>query len=100
MGSRENTAGIGRVSVPQIPCTMARSTLERPSVTMITEMIGSPISGRSTSRSSTMPRIAEKPKVSSSAAKVGACALEMARKTYAPSSRNSPCAKFRMPLDL
>ncbi len=67
---------------------------------MITEMIGSPMSGRSTRRSSTMPRTAEKAKVSSSAAPIGACALEIARKTYAPSSRNSPCAKFRMPLDL
>ncbi len=81
IGSSEKTDGSGRVSVPQIPCTMARSTLERPRVTMITEMIGSPMSGRSTRRSSTRPRMAENAKVSSSAAPIGACALEMARKT-------------------
>jgi len=68
---------------------------------MITEMIGSPISGRSTTRSSARPRRVAKRKVRRSAGKTGTLTSEVeARKTYAPSRRNSPCAKLRIPLDL
>jgi len=59
-----------RVGAPD-PCTIARRMLERPSVTMITEMIGSPISGRSTARSRASPSKVENAKVSSSAGTTG-----------------------------
>ena len=88
------------MSVPQAPSTIARSTLERPSVTMITEMIGSPIIGRRISRSIARPRMIEKTIVSATAHGHGACACTIAQKTYAPRSRNSPWAKFSTPLDL
>ena len=100
-GSGGSTLGKGRVSVPQMPCTIALSTLESPSVTMITEMIGSPMSGRRTTRSSAIPSPMEKARVSKKAAANGTRQRVMtSRQTYAPSRRNSPCAKLRMPLAL
>ena len=84
-----------------MPKTMARRMLERPSVTMMTEMIGSPIIGRRTSRSMARPSSTEKTTVRASAQGSGTCTFStIAQKTYAPRSRNSPWAKFRMPLDL
>ena len=61
---------------------MARRMLESPSVTMMTEMIGSPMSGRSTTLSRASPSSVAKAKVKSSAGITGtfACAT-MARKT-------------------
>jgi hypothetical protein len=47
--------------------TAARSTIERPIVTMITAMIGWPIIGRSATRSTTRPSRAENASVSKNA---------------------------------
>ncbi len=65
------TGGYGMVSVPQIPCTTAFSTEASPRVSMITEMTGSPIIGRSSTRSIRMPSTAENTRVSTKAAQNG-----------------------------
>ena len=59
--------GKARGWLPQMVLTMARSRLLRPMVTMMTEMMGSPMSGRSTRRSTTTPRAMETSRVSTSA---------------------------------
>jgi len=70
-GSCGSTSGKTRMSVPQNSCTRALSTVESPIVTMITLMMGSPIMGRSTSRSMARPRTTEKPRVIRNAARKG-----------------------------
>jgi hypothetical protein len=52
LGKKEGKA---RPVVPQIALTKAVSTLARPIVTMITDMMGSPIIGRKIKRSTTTP---------------------------------------------
>src|SRR5262249_40372049 len=54
-GCWENRTGNGRVSLPQVMFRRPRITLATPKVTMMTEMIGSPMSGRRTPRSMTSP---------------------------------------------
>jgi len=59
-----STSGKTSICVPQNSCTTERSTVDRPMVTMITLMIGSPMSGRRTTRSMARPSSTEKPSVS------------------------------------
>ena len=54
-GAEENSAGKGRVSLPHTMFRTPRITLAKPNVTMMTEMIGCPMSGRSTPRSMMRP---------------------------------------------
>ena len=70
-GSAGKMFGKGRSSVPQMPCTTALSSEERPSVTMMSEMTGSPIMGRRMSRSVRMPSSAEKTSVRTNDQKKG-----------------------------
>jgi hypothetical protein len=63
--------GKGRSSVLQMNCTTALRIAESPSVTMISEITGSPIMGRSTSRSVRIPSAAEKTRVSRKATAKG-----------------------------
>ena len=63
-GCWENSTGKGRVSLPQVMLSTPRMTLANPNVTMITEMMGSPMRGRSTPRSMTSPSRTATPRVS------------------------------------
>ena len=60
-------AGAASGAVPQIAPMSARSSAARPIVTMIIEMAGRPISGRSTSRSISIPPTAASATVSTTA---------------------------------
>jgi hypothetical protein len=55
-GTEENSAGNGRVSLPQTILRTPRITLAKPNVTMMTEIRGCPIRGRKTPRSMIRPR--------------------------------------------
>ena len=57
--------------MPQMPWMMALRSEESPSVTMMSEMTGSPIMGRRMSRSVRMPSSAEKTRVRRKAQKKG-----------------------------
>ena len=76
-GSEENSAGNGRVSLPHVMLSTPRTTLAKPKVTMMTEMIGSPMSGRSTPRSMTSPSRIATTSVSGSATARGSFMLRM-----------------------
>ena len=59
------------VSVPQMPCTIAFSTEARPSVSMMTEITGSPIIRRSRTRSISTPSVPKNASVRMNAAHSG-----------------------------
>ena len=68
----------------------------RPIVTMITEMIGSPISGLRISRSTKIPRIMAATRVRKRAKEKGALIwVRTVKQTKAPNVMNSPMAKLR-----
>ena len=68
---------------------------------MITEMIGSPISGLSTMTCNATPNTAMNASVSGKPSQNGTCQLVSShQQVQAPISRNSPCAKFTICVDL
>ena len=72
-----------------------------PRVTMIMDMIGSPINGRSTRRSTTRPSKTEKTMVMiKEAKKLSPKSSVIERQMYAPTIMNSPWARLRIDVDL
>src|SRR5690606_4604113 len=97
----ENTSGNGAVQTPNIHFIIAWKKIDRPIVTMITEMIGSPIIGLSTSICSNTPNAVMKASVSGKPSQNGTFMLVSShQQVQAPISRNSPCAKFTICVDL
>ena len=75
--------------------TIDRKTSESPMVTMMMEMIGSPIMGRRISRSMNSARTIPNRMVSRRAAQNGTCIwTRKPKQTYAPTIRSSPWAKL------
>ena len=71
------------------------STVASPMVTMITVIMGSPISGLSINRSTSRPRTTEKAMVIKKAHTKGICiSTTTQRQMYAPMRTNSPWAKL------
>ncbi len=86
---------------PHTPLTTARSTLDSPIVTMIIEMIGSPMSGRRTARSMIRPMATAATTVSTRPRGQGSPICTTAKKIrYVPKSSRSPCAKLMTSLAL
>ena len=70
-------------------------------VTMITEMMGSPIIGLSTITCSSTPNTSMKASVTGKPTQNGSCQrVSSHQHTHAPISRNSPCAKLTICVDL
>ena len=89
------TGGNGCRLVPNIHFSAAWKTVESPIVTMITEMIGSPIIGRSTQTCSATPKTSMNTSVIGMPSQNGSWYLVSSHQQHhAPISRNSPCAKF------
>ena len=89
------TRGNGCGLTPKIHFSAAANTVESPIVTMITEMIGSPIIGRRITTWIAMPNANMKTSVSGMPIQNGTPYLvSSAQHTQAPTSSNSPCAKL------
>ncbi len=94
-------SGNARGVVPQMMRTSAPSTWASPIVTMITEMIGWPTSGRRIRRSTTIPStIATSTAPSTAKAQCSPASTVSAQTTYAPMRRNCPWAKLITDEDL
>ena len=90
-----NTRGNGCGLTPKIHFSAAWNTVDSPIVTMITEMIGSPIIGRRITIWIAMPKTNMNTSVSGMPTQNGTWYLvSSAQHTQAPTSSNSPCAKF------
>ena len=90
-----NTCGKGCGLTPKIHFSTAWNTVESPIVTMMTEMIGSPIIGRRMTTWIAMPNTNMKTSVSGMPSQNGTWNLvSSAQHTQAPISSNSPCAKL------
>ena len=93
--------GKGLAKTPNIHFIAAWKTMERPIVTMMTEMIGSPIIGLSTTICRMTPKASMKTSVIGKPIQKGSCQLVSShQQVQAPISRNSPCAKLTMRLAL
>ena len=80
---------------PKIHFIIAWKKIDSPIVTMITEMIGSPIIGFSTTTCSRMPKAIMKARVTRKASQNGSWkSASSHQQTQAPISRNSPWAKL------
>ena len=78
-------------------CVSPLRMLARPMVTMITAMMGSPISGRNTTLSTMIPKKLAKARVTRKATENGADTWVMTLKQMkAPNVMNSPVARLRM----
>jgi hypothetical protein len=78
--------------------TSAPSTCARPIVTMITEIVGSPTSGRRIRRSTSSPSTIATPIAPATAsAQCRPASTVSAQTTYAPIRRNCPWAKLITP---
>ena len=87
--------GNGCTITPKIHFIIAWKKIDRPIVTMMTEMIGSPIIGRSATTCRMMPNAIMKAKVIGKPSQNGSLRSASSHQhTQAPISRNSPCAKF------
>src|SRR3954452_4476150 len=90
-----NTRGNGCGLTPNIHFSEAWNTSDSAMVTMMTEMIGSPIIGLSTTIWIAMPKTNMNTSVSGMPIQNGTWYLvSSAQHTQAPISSNSPCAKF------
>ena len=91
----ENTSGNGAVQTPNIHFIIAWKKIDRPIVTMITEMIGSPIIGRRITSWIRMPNTNMKTSVIGMPSQNGTWNLvSSAQQIHAPTSSSSPCAKL------
>ena len=90
-----NTRGNGCGLTPKIHFSAAWNTVDSPIVTMMTEMIGSPIIGRRITTWIAMPNTNMNTSVSGMPIQNGTWYLvSSAQHTQAPTSSNSPCAKL------
>ncbi len=90
-----NTRGNGCGLTPKIHFSAAWNTVDRPIVTMMTEMIGSPIIGRRIRIWIAMPNTNMNTSVIGMPSQNGTWYLaSSAQHTQAPIRSNSPCAKF------
>ena len=80
---------------PKIHFISAWKKMPRPIVAMMTLITGSPINGRSTTTCKTRPKAVMKARVNRKPSQNGNCqSVSSHQHTQAPTSRNSPCAKF------
>ena len=87
--------GKGWAKTPKIHFISAWKKMDSPTVAMMTEITGSPIKGRSTTTCSTMPKMVMKARHIGKASQKGNCRWVIShQQAQAPTSRNSPCAKF------
>ncbi|MBA7665049.1 hypothetical protein ES703_73115 [subsurface metagenome] len=90
-----NTRGNGCGLTPKIHFSAAWNTVERPIVTMITAMMGSPIIGRRMKTCIAMPRMNMNTSVIGMPIQNGTSYFaSSAQHTQAPTSSSSPCAKL------
>ena len=98
---RSKTCGKRTALLPKIQFISARMKIDRPIVAMMTEITGSPTSGRSSSTCTRMPNSVMKTREKMKASQKGRPReTTRARHTQAPRTTNSPCAKFTTWVDL
>src|SRR5215469_1189518 len=90
-----NTSGNGCGLTPKIHFSAAWNTVDSPIVTMITEMIGSPIIGLRITTWIAIPKTNMNTSVSGMPSQNGSWNLtSSAQQIQAPTSSSSPCAKL------
>src|SRR5215475_11894831 len=90
-----NTRGKGWGLTPNIHFSAAWNTVDTPIVTMMTEIMGSPIIGRRKMTWMAMPKMNMNTSVIGMPIQNGTSYLaSSAQHTQAPTSNNSPCAKL------
>ena len=95
------TFGNRAALLPKAQFITACMKIDSPIVTMMTEMIGSPIKGRRITTCTSMPKRVVKTSANANAATNGNCHFTMKyQQIQAPSTRNSPCAKLTTWVDL
>src|SRR5699024_10661696 len=93
--------GNGFTWTPNAQPINALSTIDKPIVIMITEMMGSPIIGRSTTTCSSTPKMNMTANVIGKPTQNGKPNLTIvAQQIQAPTNRNWPWAKFTIWVDL